>query len=138
MTLLKIATAIGFTSALLVSFGTTPQPAVAGVTCKPDVSVTNRRTDISSIKVLNFKYRIGSDPKVYTEPLLNRVLNKNETEKWGNQWLSNAANGVVITSTAIEYKEDTGSGFGNPKLSSWFPHSFTCGTSSTYSHAISQ
>jgi hypothetical protein len=138
MTLLKFATAIGFTSALLVSFGTTPQPAVAGLACKPDVSVTNQRTDLSSIKVLNFKYRIGNDPKVYTELLLDRVLSKNETEKWASQRLGNAANGVVITSTAIEYKEDTGSGFGSPKLSVWFPHNFTCGTSSTYRHAISQ
>jgi hypothetical protein len=138
MSFAKMATTIGFTIGLLVSFGTTPQPAVAGVTCKPDVSVTNRRTDLSSIKVLSFKYKIGSDPKVYTEGLLNSVVNKNETEKWSNQWLGNAANGVVITSTAIEYKEDTGSGFGSPKLSAWFPHSFTCGTNSTYSHVISQ
>jgi hypothetical protein len=138
MTLLKTATAIGFTSALLVSFGATPRPAVAGVKCVPDVSVTNQRTDLSSIKVLSFKYKIGSDPTVYTEGLLNSVLTKNETEKWNNQRLSSAANGVVISATAIEYKEDTGSGFGSPKLSAWFPHSFTCGTGSTYSHAIAQ
>jgi hypothetical protein len=134
--IVRLATAIAFTTGLLISFGSMSRPAVAGQTCTPDVSVTNRRTDISSIKVLNFKYRIGSDPKVYTEGLLNNVLTRNETERWNNQRLGSAVNGVVITSTAIEYREDTGTGFGSPKLSVWVPHSFTCGTSRTYTHTI--
>jgi hypothetical protein len=118
-----------------VSFvGATSQTAMAGVKCKPNVRVTNNQG--ASIKVLNFKYKIGSNT-IYTEGLVNKVLTPNETENWPSQTLNNAATGVVLTSTAVEYKKDTGSGYKDPPLTSaWFPHSFTCGSNHNYIHEI--
>jgi hypothetical protein len=119
--------------AMAVSFGSKPQTAVAGVQCKPNVRVTNKKG--ASIKVLNFKYKIGNS-SIYTEGLVNKVLTPNETENWPSQTLGNAATGVVITSTAIEYKNDTGRGYGPPVTSAWFPHSFTCNDNHNYIHEI--
>ena len=79
----------------VVSFvGATSQTAMAGVKCKPNVRVTNKQG--ASIKVLNFKYKIGSNT-IYTEGLVNKVLTPNETENWPSQTLNNAATGVVLT-----------------------------------------
>jgi hypothetical protein len=127
--LVALATAVAVTTTLAVSFGATPQSAVAGVKCQPNVRVTNKKG--ASIKVLNFKYKIGSST-IYTEGLGNKILTPNETENWPSQTLNQAANGVVITSTAVEYKDDTGSGYGSPRTSAWFPHSFTCAANHNY------
>lgn len=127
---------VALAMALAVSFGaidTRPQSAVAGVKCSPNVRVTNNKG--ASIKVLSFKYKIGSNT-IYTEGLDNKILTRNETENWPSQTLNSAANGVVLTSTAVEYKDDTGSGYGNPRTSAWFPHSFTCDSSHNYIHEI--
>lgn len=127
--LVALATAVAVTTALAVSFGATPQAAVAVVNCKPNVRVTNKKG--ASIKVISFKYKIGSNT-IYTEGLGNKILTQNETENWSSQTLNNAANGVVITSTAVEYRDDTGPGYGSPRTSAWFPHSFTCAASHNY------
>ncbi len=131
--LVALTTAVALATALTVSFGATSQPAAAGVKCQPNVRVTNKKG--ASIKVLNFKYKIGTNT-IYTEGLTNKILTPNETENWPSQRLSAAANGVVLTSTAVEYKDDTGGGYGSPRTSAWFPHSFTCGSNHNYIHEI--
>ena len=117
-----------FAAALAVSFGAA-SPAVANVKCKPNVRVTNLKG--ASIKVINFKYKIGNNT-IHTEGLANKILTPNEIENWPSQTLNDAATGVVITSSAIGYQDDTGPGYGPTKTSAWFPHSFTCNDTHNY------
>ncbi|MBS0435008.1 MAG: hypothetical protein JSR75_08955 [Proteobacteria bacterium] len=111
----------------------------AGLACKPDVIVTNDKP--ASIKVLKFKYKtkVGGNT-VFTEGLDNRKLAANgETETWKSQKLGNAATGVVVTETAIEYKNDnsgSGDGYGPPKTSQWVTRTYTCSDAHTYPHTI--
>lgn len=124
---------IALAAVLAVSFGAT-SVASATVKCKPNVRVINEKG--ASIKVLNFKYKIGTST-IYTEGLDNKIVAANGgTENWPSQTLDDAANGVVITSSAVEFKDDTGSGYGPPRMSSWHPHSFVCGPTHNYIHTI--
>lgn len=128
---LTMALAVSFGAT--VPFGATSPATAAGVKCQATVKVTNKKG--ASIKVLRLLYKVGGNT-VYTEGLLNKVLTPNETETWSSQTLNNAATGVVVTSTAIEYRDDTGRGYGSPRTSEWFPHSFTCAPNHNYVHAI--
>ena len=119
-------------AALALSFGAT-SPAVANVKCKPNVRVTNQKG--ASIKVINFKYKIGNNT-VHTEGLANKILTQNETENWPSQSLNDAATGVVITATAVDFQDDNGPGYGPTRTSAWFPHSFTCNDSHNYIQTI--
>ena len=119
-------------AAVAVSFGAT-SPAVANVKCKPNVKVTNLKG--ASIKVINFKYKIGNNT-IHTEGLANKVVDTKDTEDWPSQTLNDAATGVVITSSAIGYQDDTGPGYGPTKTSAWFPHSFTCNDTHNYIETI--
>jgi hypothetical protein len=113
--------------------------ASAALNCKPDVKVVNNKP--ASIKVLKFKYRteLGGSA-VFTESLNNRKLAANgDDETWKSQKLSDAATGIVVTETAVEYKDDNsgaGDGYGPAKTSPWFKHSFTCGDNHTYIQTI--
>ncbi|MBD1845331.1 hypothetical protein H6F89_18350 [Cyanobacteria bacterium FACHB-63] len=131
--LVALTTALAVTFGAALPFSATSPATAAGVKCQPSVRVTNKKG--ASIKVLRFLYKVGGN-KVYTEGLANKILTPNETENWSSQTLNNAATGVVVTSTAVEYKDDTGSGYGSPRTSAWFPHSFTCGSNHNYIHEI--
>lgn len=109
----------------------------ANLACKPDVEVTNKKP--ASIKVLKFKYKVAGSNTVHTEGLNNKKLAVNETEEWRSQKLGHAATGIVVTDTAVEYKDDNsgaGDGYGPVRSSPWFPHTFTCGDNHTYKHTI--
>jgi hypothetical protein len=110
----------------------------ANLHCTPkEIIVTNKKP--ASIKVLNFKYKVAGSDKVFTEGLDNKKLAPNETEEWKTQRLNHAATGVVITETAIEFKNDNsgdGDGYGKPEMSRWFPRTYTCGANHTYPHEI--
>ncbi|HET7527210.1 MAG TPA: hypothetical protein VFK10_14810 [Burkholderiaceae bacterium] len=111
----------------------------ANLHCAPDVIVTNEKP--ASIKVLNFKYKVAtSGDKIFTEGLANKKLAANgEEHTWKSQKLNNAATGVVVTATAIEYKNDNsgaGDGYGPPKTSQWINRSYSCNDSHTYPHTI--
>jgi hypothetical protein len=111
--------------------------SAAAVHCKPDVEVTNKKG--ASIKVLTFKYKIAGNPNAFTEGLANKRLARNEKEEWPSQTLNNAANGVVITSSAVEFQNDnsgSGGGYGPRQTSAWHPHSFECGGNHTYKHTV--
>ena len=117
-----------------VSFGAASQ-ATAQTDCQPDVFVTNNKP--ASIKVLNFRYTVNGTE--HTEPLANKRLQVKEQGYWPSQNLNRAATGIVITSSRIEYKDDNsggGDGYGPPRLSRPFPHSFTCGSNHNYFHTI--
>ena len=125
-----------FVAIALLGFG--GLAAAANLHCTPkEVVVTNKKP--ASIKVLNFKYKVAGSDKVYSEGLDNKKLAPNETEEWKNQRLNHAATGVVVTETAIEYKNDNsgaGDGYGKAVMSKWFPHSYTCSSGHTYQHEI--
>ncbi|MBN8561054.1 MAG: hypothetical protein J0L70_11055 [Leptolyngbya sp. UWPOB_LEPTO1] len=131
--LVALTMSLAVTFGATVPFGATSPATAAGVKCQPSVKVTNKKG--ASIKVLRFLYKVGGST-VYTEGLVNKVLTPNETETWSSQTLNNAATGVVVTSTAVEYKDDTGRGYGSPHTSAWFPHSFTCAANHNYIHEI--
>ena len=122
-------------SALLCNAAT--QATAAGLKCEPTVKVTNSKG--ASIKVLKFKYKVAGSTDTFTESLINKRLAPNETEEWPSQKLGHAATGIVITSTAVEYKDDNsgaGDGYGPPRTSDWFPHTFTCGANHNYIHTV--
>lgn len=130
--LLVFAGVLTFAS-VATAFLSNTSPVLANVKCKPDVKVTNNKG--ASIKVLNFKYKIGSGT-VYTEGLANKVVGKNDSNTWNTQSLNHAATGIVITETAIEYKDDTGRGYGPSKTSSWTSHTSACNSAKDYNHVI--
>lgn len=125
---------VALAAALAISFGATSQ-AGATVHCQPNVKVTKGSGGATSIKVLNFKYKVGGNT-IYTEGLSNKVLTRGETENWPSQTLNHAATGVVITESAVEIQEDNGRGYGPSLPLVWFPHSFTCGANHNYIHVI--
>jgi hypothetical protein len=105
--------------------------------CQPNVRVINNKP--TAIKVTKFKYKIQGSPEVFTESLLNKNLSSGETENWPSQRLRFANKGVIVSSSAVEYKNDTsgsGSAWGSPQLSDWFPHSFTCGDNHNYIQTV--
>ena len=73
---------------------------------------------------------------IHTEGLTNKILSPNETENWPSQTLNDAATGVVITSTAVDFQDDNGPGYGPTQTSAWFPHSFTCTNTHNYIQTI--
>jgi hypothetical protein len=112
-------------AALVVSFGSASQ---AGANCAADVVVENKKP--LAIKVLRFEYRVGG--KTFTEPLANKRLAKGERETWRTQNLGHVNDGQVITTTRVEFKEDTsgvgspiGDPYGPPKWSDYHDHSST-------------
>ena len=52
------------------------------------------------------------------------------------QTRTDAATDVVITSTAVDFQDDTDPGFGPTHSSAWFPHSFTCTDSHEFIQTI--
>ena len=126
-------------AALTVSFGAASPAGAGDLECTPDVHVTNKKG--ASIKVLNFRYTVNGVE--HTEPLTNKRLAVGEQEHWHNQKLNHAATGIVITSSRIEYKDDTSGGgspigdpYGPPRMSRAFPHTFTCTDEHNYNHDI--
>ena len=135
-TVLVRRTGIALAAALALSFGATAPARANKLACKPNVRVTNQKG--ASIKVLRFLYTVGGTE--YSEGLTNKRLAPDETENWPSQTLQNAATGIVITSSRIEYKNDNsgaGDGYGPPVMSSPFPHSYTCNASHNYIHVVS-
>jgi len=127
-------------TAVVVALGGVATSASADdLHCAPAVIVTNGKP--ASIKVLNFKYKTATGGNtVFTEGLANKKLAANgEEHTWKSQKLNDAATGIVVTSTAIEYKNDNsgaGDGYGPPKTSKWITRSYTCNDSHTYPHTI--
>jgi hypothetical protein len=112
-------------AALVVSLGSASQ---ASAECAADVVVENKKP--RAIKVLRFEYTVGS--KTFTEPLANKRLAVGERETWRTQNLAHVNDGQVITTTRVEFKEDTsgkGSPIGDPygpaKWSDYHDHSPT-------------
>ena len=125
-----------FMIAALGLVGAAVTPASANPKCKPTVTATNSKG--IAIKVLRFKYKIGT-ATVYSEGLTNKTLSPGEKETWPSQTLGSASNGVVVSSTAVEYQDDTsgtGSNWGPTKTSEWFPHTFVCGPSHSYNQTV--
>ena len=132
---------VAIVAALAVSFGATPQAGAADLTCKPDVFAKNRKA--ASIKVTRFEYTVLG--RTYTEGLANKRLAPGEEVDWDKVRLQHAAIGNVITSTRIEYKDDTGGvgspigdPYGPPRWSDPHPHtsSYPCLTDRNYAHYI--
>ena len=124
-------------TAALAAMGLGNAAFAAAVNCKPNVEVTNKKG--ASIKVLTFKYKIAGSSETFTEGLANKKLSANETEDWPSQTLNHAANGVVITSSAVEFQNDasgSGGGYGPRRTSAWHPHTFECGGNHTYKHNV--
>jgi len=127
---------VAFAAVLTVSLGATSHVGAGALKCKPTVTVTNSRPGGSAaIKVLSFKYKIG-DNRIYTEGLTNKVLTPGQFEDWPSQTLANAANGVTITSSAVELQVDNGRGWDPLTPLVWFPHTFACGENHHYNHVI--
>ena len=127
---------VALAAVLAVSLGATSHVGAGALACKPTVTVTNSRPRGSAaIKVLNFKYKIG-DNRIYTEGLTNKVLTSGQSEDWPSQTLNNAANGVKITSSAVELQVDNGRGWDPLTPLVWFPHTFACGENHHYNHVI--
>jgi hypothetical protein len=101
---------------------TAPQATAQSLKCKPFVHVTNNKP--AAIKVTKFLYKVAGSNDVNTESLNNKRLAPRERGDWPHQTLKEAATGVVVTSTAVEYKNDNsgaGDGWGPPHESHWFP-----------------
>jgi len=113
---------------------TAPRATADSENCRPNVRVTN--SSGNDIKVTKFKYKVTGSPEIFTESLVNKNLSDDETENWPSQTLRFAVKGVVISETAVEFKPDTGPGWGSPTTSAWFPHSFTCGDNHNYIQTI--
>ena len=123
------------TAALAVT-GFTQTAMAANLACKPDVKVVNNKP--ASIKVLNFKYKVSGDE--HTEGLNNRKIGANgDKETWKSQKLGHAAKDNVITSIAVDFKNDNsgaGDGYGPSTESAWFTQSGGCNNDRTYTITI--
>ena len=133
---IKKTSLIALAVALAVSFGATPAGA-GGLECEPDVYVENRKG--ASIKVLKFEYTVNGTKHV--ESLVNKRLAPGEEEHWFGQKLSEAATGILITSTRVQYKNDNsgaGDGYGPPVWSDSHPHTptYVCLAGRNYAHYI--
>ena len=117
---------------------TAPRARAQRLACAPSIIAHNNKE--IAIKVIRFKYKVAGDNTTWYEALDNKVLAAGEQDKtWRRVTLQHAARGIVITETAVEYKNDnsgSGDGFGAPVWSAWFPHTYTCGDNHTYPHAI--
>lgn len=120
----------------LAAIGLCNTAMAANLACKPDVKVINEKP--ASIKVLNFKYKVGGDD--HTESLNNRKIGANgDNETWKSQKLGHAAKDNVITAIAIDFKNDNsgdGDGYGPSTPSAWFTQSGGCTDSRTYTITI--
>ena len=132
---------IAVAAALAMSFGAIPQASADNLKCKIDVYTMNRKP--ASIKVIRFEYTVLG--KTYTEGLANKRVAPGEEVDWDKVSLQHAAIGNVITSTRVEYKDDTsgvgspiGDPYGPPKWSKAHPHtsSYPCMTDRNYAHYI--
>ena len=101
--------------------------------CKPTVNVTNRKQ--ARIRVLKFKYKI-SDRTIYTEELVNKIVNTGATETWPSQTLRYADIGVGITSSAVEFELEGLHGGRDTQPLQWFAHTFDCRPNHNYNHEI--
>ena len=135
----KRALAVLLALGTAATVGIASQAAAADLACHPDVFVTNKKG--ASIKVISFRYTI--DGKEETEGLANKRLSVGEKEQWLTQKLQHAASGRVITSTRVEYKDDTsgkgspiGDPYGPPHFSPAVAHSEACVDKHDYSHVI--
>ena len=108
---------VALAAALAVSFGAM-QEASAAPNCKPDIFVKNNKD--KAIKVLRFKYKVKDRAGTFDEGLANKRLAPGETGDWDKVALQEAAIGNVITSTWVEYRDDT-SGVGDPVGDPWGP-----------------
>jgi hypothetical protein len=125
--------------AVLTALACGASPTLAAkLSCKPDVTIYNHKG--GSIKALNFKYKVAGDDRVFTEGLNNRKIGASgDHETWKSQTLKGAADGVTITSIAIEYKDDNsgnGDGYGKREESSWFSQSGACNNNRTYTVSL--
>jgi hypothetical protein len=112
---------------------TAPSASAANLKCKPTVKATNNKQ--AAIKVTKFKYKVAGGNEIYTEGLVNKRLAPGETEDWPSQTLGHAATGVVVSSHAVEYKNDNsgaGDGWGPPQTSAWITRTYTCNDNHTY------
>jgi len=130
---------LGVTLVVLAALGgtTAPQATADSAKCRPNVRATNNKP--TAIKVTKFKYKVAGSNEVFTESLVNKKLTSGETENWPSQTLRYATKGVVVSSTAIEYKNDTsgaGDGWGAPVTSNWFDHTFECGDNHNYIQTV--
>jgi hypothetical protein len=128
----------------VVCLGVT-QVNAANLKCKPNVEVINGKG--AAIKVLSFRYTTSNGAE-NTEGLANDKLSakvtqgtkKTDRHTWKNQTLGDVAEHNPITSTRIEYRDDTsgtGNGpWGTPHFSDPFPQAGDCLNSHTYSHTI--
>jgi len=128
---------VAIAAALALSLGVTSQARAAD--CKPNVRVVNHKG--ASIKVLRFLYTVGGQE--FSESLADKRLAVSETEDWPSQRLNGASVGQVITSSRVEFKNDTsgvgspiGDPYGPPVMSRPFPHSFQCNDLHNYIHDI--
>jgi hypothetical protein len=112
-----------------------PGVAAKPALCKPTVTVTNKKP--SAIFVTTLLYRVQGSDQVFRTGLAGKKLAHNQTEAWPSQRLAAASQGVVITSTAIEYRSCKGDRCG-PVISNpaWFSHRFACRDSHHYNLTI--
>ena len=127
------------TAALAVSFAAVSQADAAGLACKPDIYVKNRKA--ASIKVLKLEYMVEGDSKPHAEALDNKRLAPNEENDWSRVTLGKAAVNNWITQTRVQFKNDNsgaGDGYGPAKWSDWYPHTegYKCQDGRNYAHYI--
>jgi len=95
--------------ALSLLLADAPAAEAAGLACKPDVKVTNRK------------------------------LSDDESHTWKSQKLGNASEGTAITAIRVEYRDDTSGEkspsdpWGQARWSGWETRSGDCTDSTTYS-----
>jgi hypothetical protein len=109
---------------LALSLGVASHTNAANIKCPPDVFVMNKKA--TAIKVLRFEYTVLD--KSYIESLVNKRLAPGQTEEWPTQQLGHAAEGNVIATTRVEYKDDNsggGDGWGSAHWSDYHSHSTT-------------
>jgi hypothetical protein len=126
-------------AALAVSFGAVSQAGAAGLACKPDIYVKNRKP--ASIKVLKLEYMVEGDPRRYPEALDNKRLAPGEEDHWSRVKLGEAAVNIWITQTRVQFKNDNsgaGDGYGPPKWSDWHTHTegYKCQDGRNYAHYL--
>jgi hypothetical protein len=129
---------LGFFAVATIALAGTTAPATAGpLECGPWVNSRNNKP--AAIKVTKFLYKVAGSNDEHTESLDNKKLAPGERGEWPHQTLRHAATGIVITSTAVEYKNDNsgaGDGWGSPHKSHWVAHSFTCNDEHNYNQDV--
>lgn len=130
---------IAIAAAAVLGLAASAPAGAADVHCHPGVYVKNGKP--ASIKVTRFLYKtkVGGNT-VFDEGLADKKLAADgEQHTWKSQKLNHAAEGVVVSATAIEYKNDNsgaGDGYGKKVTSRWITHDDACNDKTTYSHTI--